>query len=97
MVGNPVGRSPGCPADASLGREGTGDSDDVPIGRIRLAEKPSILGGDPCRPTSGLARENLGAGTCILRGEWQGTAGMTSAGGEWETFNGAEDGASLVP
>ena len=26
----------------------------------------------------------------------QGSAGMTSAGGEWETFNGAEDGASLV-
>ena len=42
IVGSPVGRSPGCPADAGRGREGTGASADVPIGRIRFTGEPCI-------------------------------------------------------
>ena len=52
IVGSPVGRSPGCPADAGRGREGTGASADVPIGRIRFT-------GEPCIPRP-LSRRRVG-------------------------------------
>ena len=75
IVGSPVGRSPGCPADAGRGREGTGASADVPIGRIRFTGEPCTLGrvadgelafatDSGCWPTKVLAVEPSGPLVC---------------------------------